>query len=445
MRRDGVPPALLKARLESIKRQSAFRKAQRMTERALELRGNNALIQDTAHFAPPEWIISGPAGTGKTLALLTLLNRLLWMFPGTRLLIVRKVRAHLSETTLVTFERDVLGLTNPIIGKVQRRNRSNYVYPNGSMVILGGMDDPGAFLSGEYDIIYAAEANQFSLDDWELLISRNRSMFCPFKFVCGDTNPSHPRHWILKRRAEGLLTLLETTHRDNPRYWNALEECWTPEGEEYVIGKLGRMTGIRRARYLEGKWVSAEGAIYDNFSEANITENAVYDPSRGDIYWFVDDGYQNMRVILIAQVARDGTVYILAEHALSQQTEPQAIESARKLHNDLAIPKPEACYHDPSAAAWGGHCIENNIFNIPANNKVKEGIKAVREYISDGQGRISLYIHPRCQILIEQLYSYQYAPVKPNSSGGDDPPPLKVDDHAPDALRYGIATIALGN
>src|SRR5574341_380357 len=105
-----LPDYLIKAsralKLEQV------RQASRLSHLdALELRGNNLAIQT---MTDPEILLCGAAGTGKTLAILIKIHRAMWRYPGARALIVRKVRSDLAQTTLVTFERDVLGVDNPI-------------------------------------------------------------------------------------------------------------------------------------------------------------------------------------------------------------------------------------------------------------------------------------------------------------------------------------------
>lgn len=139
---------------------SALAKAQqqveteRQSKRDLELRGNNLAVQG---MQDEEILLVGAAGTGKTLAILKKLNDIAWKYPGARIGILRKVRADLAQTTLVTFERDVLGMNNPICRGVLRENRLSYRYPNGSEIVIGGMDRPGKVLSGEYHVFYVAE------------------------------------------------------------------------------------------------------------------------------------------------------------------------------------------------------------------------------------------------------------------------------------------------
>ncbi|WP_245808239.1 (d)CMP kinase [Deinococcus hopiensis] len=54
-----------------------------------------------------EFVLDGPAGTGKSRVCLEKLNALAEKYPGCRLAIVRKFKAALTETALVTFEQHV--------------------------------------------------------------------------------------------------------------------------------------------------------------------------------------------------------------------------------------------------------------------------------------------------------------------------------------------------
>src|SRR5262245_31649383 len=79
----------------------------------------------------PELLLSGPAGTGKSRAILEKLHLCALKWPGMRGLIVRKTRASLSESGLVTFEEKVLPAHSGI-KRASRRYRQLYKYPNGS-------------------------------------------------------------------------------------------------------------------------------------------------------------------------------------------------------------------------------------------------------------------------------------------------------------------------
>lgn len=211
-------------------------------------------------------MLSGPAETGKTIAALHRLHCLCLDYPGAQCAIVRKVQADIAGTCLVTYQSKILLPANRVI-PYGGKNPTRFIYPNGTVVWVGGMDNPGKVLSGERDFIYVNQAEELSLDDWETLTSRatGRAGNAPFAFVFGDCNPSSRQHWILARRAAGHLRILESFHRDNPLLFDD-DGNITRQGE-HTMRVLSRMTGVRLKRLYHGVWCSPEGAIYDIFDE----------------------------------------------------------------------------------------------------------------------------------------------------------------------------------
>ena len=194
----------------------------------------------------PEVLISGPAGTGKSRACLQKLHHLATDYPGSRHLIVRKTRESLSESGLFTFERYVLGEGHPIAAGVQRHYRQVYQYPNGSAIVVGGLDKASKIMSTEYDTIYVQEAIELSEDDWESLTTRTRNGVMPYQQLLADANPDRPTHWLKKRCDAGRTLLIESRHEDNPRLWDGAQ--WTPEGTAY-IARLDALTGHASSDY----------------------------------------------------------------------------------------------------------------------------------------------------------------------------------------------------
>src|SRR5579859_1629023 len=214
----------------------------------------------------PEVLISRPSRTGKTRAWLEKIHWFMEHFPKARALIVRKTRASLSETALQTFEDHVLGEGHYLNTGTQRDHRASYRYKNGSTIVVGGMDKSTRIMSSEYDIIFVQEAIELNLEDWEALITRLSNGVLPFQQLCADTNPDKPTHWLKQRCDAGLTKLLFSDHTDNPVLWNHEQSNWTERGAAY-ISKLDNLTGARKARLRYGKWVQAEGAIYESYDE----------------------------------------------------------------------------------------------------------------------------------------------------------------------------------
>ena len=101
-----------------------------------------------------EVLLEGPAGTGKSRCMGEYLHWIASNYPGVRLLVVRKTRASLTQSWMVTFESKVVEPDHPILKGPARAHRASYVYPNGSEIVLGGMDRAERLYSTEYDVIY---------------------------------------------------------------------------------------------------------------------------------------------------------------------------------------------------------------------------------------------------------------------------------------------------
>jgi len=229
-----------------------------------------------------EVIIEGPAETGKTLAALHKLDAVAWKYPGAQIAIVRKTYRSMPGSVLQTYFLKVLGQMSKVkiiqnkkldgpsfrVGIYGGTRPEQYVYPNGSMVWVGGMDSPDKVLSSERDLIYVNQAEELSLADWETLTTRvtGRAGNIPYPQLIGDCNPSAPTHWILARERANSLKLLHSKHKDNPQLWNEEKQSWTAQGAR-TLSILGKLTGNRRSRLLEGLWVIPEGAIYEAFNE----------------------------------------------------------------------------------------------------------------------------------------------------------------------------------
>jgi len=408
------------------------------------LRGNNLAVQTNTD---PEVLLVGAAGTGKTFAVLKKIHDLMSAHKGARALIVRKVRADLAQSVLVTLERDVLGFDNPICAGVQRESRQVYQYPNGSQIVVGGMDRPGRILSAEYDFIYAAEAVQFSEEDWETLVMRNRSNILPYRQVVGDTNPDRPDHWLKQRADAGMITLLNTFHRDNPAFWDNGLNDWTARGRDYVLGKLERLTGVRRLRYLEGKWVIAEGAVYEDWDEKIHWIDPFPIPPAWTRFRAVDFGYTNPFVCQWWAVDPDGRMYLYRElYATGKLVEDHAAD-IRTFSAGERITYTTADHDAEDRATLKRHGVDT----LPAQKSILDGIQAVQERLRKaGDGKPRLFVLKDALVQADPSLLDSKKPVstasefpgyvwaKTTDGKANKELPQDLDNHGMDAMRYAV-------
>ena len=99
-----------------------------------------------------EVLYEAGAGTGKTFACLQKANHYARSYPGSRILFTRKTRKSMNESVLPQWEDDVLWPGHPaIVGTASKEHRDYYLYPNGSRVVLGGLDNVDRIMSAQYD------------------------------------------------------------------------------------------------------------------------------------------------------------------------------------------------------------------------------------------------------------------------------------------------------
>lgn len=422
-----------------------------MPDRHFTLRGGNS---KAFRFSAPggEMVLSGPAGTGKTVAALLKLLQYGEQYPGSRQLVVRKTRVSLTESGLVTWERIVLGGSDPIIGNpINRGNRQIYRFPNGSELVVGGMDRPDKILSTEFDRIYCQEATELSLVDWETLKGRCRNGAGPDNFIFGDCNPTTPAHWIHKRAEAKRLTLIPTTHRDNPRFWDRAANDFTPEGRDYVVRTLGTLTGARRKRFLEGIWVAAEGAVYDGFNEDVHLLPAAWTPPAGwRRVWAIDWGFRDPLVIQFWAVDPAGRMYLYREIFRTNMRVETAAKQCRELIRTGQEPRPEVIVgdHDPECIATFRTHSGLSVRSADKADK-DEGLQAVQgrfDIQPDGRPRIFFHPNARCHAAdaelenegrpastLEELRGYTWKKADPEKPKDE---PIEINDHGMDCLRY---------
>jgi PBSX family phage terminase large subunit len=396
----------------------------------------------------PEVLLAGPGDTGKSRLWLEKLHYCADKYPRARCLIVRKTRASITQSAMVTYEQRVLpeGWLETLIH--WNTTDQQYEYPNGSIIAVAGMDNPAKLLSSEWDIIYVPEATELSENDWEILGMRCRNGVMPYQQLCGDCNPGPPTHWLKQRCDRGQCLMLESRHEDNPSI--------TPER----LARLASMTGVRRARLYEGKWVAAEGMVYEEWDGAVhkvsrqqliawriLTEDEQIDP-RGtkQVIAGVDWGWSNPGTIQVYALDGDGRLYLIHEVYQTQRTDDWWTEQGRELKARYGI-----AYFicDPAMPAYLAKFRAAGLMTVEADHDIVTGINDARERLQladDGRPRFYLYeyaLKERDEGRVEshQPFSFEgeileYAWPKAVDGKPVKEMPVKLNDHAMDAWRY---------
>lgn len=305
----------------------------------------------------PEVLMHGPAGTGKSRAYGELLHTIAETVPGVRILVVRKTMTSLRESWQVTFEQKVLPSDHPALRGPSRHVRTHYDYPNGSTIVLGGMDNKTRIFSTEYDVIYVNEAIELIEDEWESLHRALRNGVLAFQQLCGDTNPGGANHWLKRRMDKGQTHSIESRHEDNPSL--------TPE----YLTRLSNLTGPRRDRLYLGLWRSSEGLVYPMWDpHVHMVNLDATRDERGKVEWdglprdergrlklanyfgAIDWGFSNPGCFQVWGVDYDGRLYRVAEWYSREKTVDWWAERVYQADEEYAL-SAVVCDHDPNNIA----------------------------------------------------------------------------------------------
>ena len=220
----------------------------------------------------------------------------------------------------------------------------------------------------------------------------------------------------------------------------------------YVKRVEATYTGLWALRYIRGLWVIADGAIYDAFDVEDPTMVGTLPEGVGVKSWVValDHGSVNPLHALLLGLTTDNRIYIAEEYRFSsreahrQMSDMEYSAALREWLTDLdpasqALPSKRAGARNPDKvivdpAATG--------FIIQLNRDDWSGVRTARNTVIPGiRNTASLFharkilIDPSCVHLIREVAGYVWD-TKAAKAGEERP--LKVDDHGPDAMRYGV-------
>lgn len=244
-----------------------------------------------------------------------------------------------------------------------------------------------------------------------------------FWFNC---NPENPRHWfytewILRAREKNCL-YLHFLMEDNPSLSDRIRERYRT-----------LYTGTFYERFVEGKWVAAEGLVYPFFNEKNHVADIL--PERCEKY-YVSCDYGTVNPASFGLWGFSGGIwYRLREFYHDskvkgfQMTDSEYYGKLCALIGDNRV---EAVIVDPSAASFI-ECIrrEGKYRVIPAKNDVADGIRRVSSLLKTERIKIG----SSCADTIREfgLYRWDCKSIKDT--------PRKEHDHAMDDIRYFASTV----
>lgn len=391
-----------------------------------------------------EVLYGGAAGGGKSDSLLAFAFLRRMSIPKSRGLILRRTFPELQRSLILRSQELWTGT-----GAVWQEQRKRWVYPNGSIQEFGYCEadrDVHQYQSAEYEDILFDELTQFSEYQYLYLLSRLRTTKPGVRtLVRGATNPGGLGHaWVKERFIDvapwntrytdphtGLTrrfipaVLDDNPHLDRAQYERLLDAL--PEEER------------RALRY--GDWDFFRGRVYPEFDRQIHVIEPYPIPASWPRYRTIDVGYRAPTAALWGALDPDGRLVIYAEHYEAEQTIAYHAAAIHRISGpdwqgltgmDPAADQRTAASERSAMQQYAEHGIRA----IKAPNALWPGIQRVKQMLQpDEDGVPRLFVFSTCTNLIRELLTYQWDPAA-TAAGAPRETPLKVNDHAVDALRY---------
>jgi PBSX family phage terminase large subunit len=384
----------------------------------------------------PVMLLTGSAGGGKSNVAAEKLHGFMLAYPGACGLALRKAREWCKGSVRMMLET--------VIGDDPRVHVQDdkVEYDNGSVIYFGGLKDKdqrealrskrGKF--GDPDIAWMEEANAFTRQDFDEVSGRLRGDRAGWTQLILTTNPDTPTHWIYNDLMQDKqASVYYSNAHDNPRNTQA------------YFDRLDAMVGVLRDRLRDGKWIRAEGSIYDEYDPAIHMIDADQCPEFVRRFRVVDFGYSNPFVCQWWGMDSDGRLYryreIYQTHQLVEDVAPEIIRLSKGERIEFTLAD-----HDAEDRAT---MEKHGVNTIPAVKDVSPGIQNVKTRLKvQPDGKPRLYFVRGALVDVDETlktdgkptcteeeipgYTWQkYADGKP-----DKEQPVKLNDHGCDTTRY---------
>lgn len=297
---------------------------------------------------------------------------------------------------------------------------------------------------------YVDEAALMPEGMWSMLLTR---LSLPGARLFATTNPDSPVHWLLRDYLSRARLWLKMDGSVDPR-------CDHPSGPldlvrlsfkvrdnpslppEYVAALEAEFSGLWYLRYIEGRWVLAEGVIWSMYDEK--THVVAHLPEFREYLVAVDYGTAGVLAAGLLGLGVDDRIYLISEWRWDAKVEQKQLTDAQysaELRRWLdaqaevhpGANRPFRIEVDPSAASFIIQLRTDGWSPVTgAYNDVADGLRRVASLL----GGDRLRIHASCTGLRGEVPGYVWDPKALERDGKEQP--VKANDHSCDMLRYGV-------
>lgn len=383
----------------------------------------------------------GARGGGKSWAMRRKFVLLAMRYAGLRLLLLRRTLAEARNNHELPLAAELSGYVD------YRVSTHEFIFPNGSRIVIGYCDDEKdvfQYQGQEYDVIGFEEATQFTPFQMQYLSTSNRSTRTDFSprmyYTC---NPGGVGHDYIKRL---FIDRVYTEVEDPDDYVfipaRVYDNKVLMEADPNYIKLLKALPDHLRKAYLDGDWDVMEGQYFEEFSRSKHVVEPFEIPKDWRRFRAMDWGYNDPTACLWFAVSPDKHLYVYRELYKNKMLASDAAAKIRTMsafeNISYTVASPDMWQNRGAKDVMGGQSVAETfaLCGVPlikADNARIVGWQRLRENLADADdGTPTLQIFNTCTNLIRTLPALLY------DDHDHEDVSDSCEDHAPEALRYGV-------
>lgn len=329
-----------------------------------------------------------------------------------------------------TLRNSVFALFKEVLAKWQltqyvkiRETDMSITFPNGSQVILLGLDEETKLLSlANVSGVWVEEAFEVPKNLVEQLNLRMRGQ-AENQQIWLSWNPISKHNWLYNFTVENPpenSTYIHSTFRDNPflnaAYIAALEELYIRNPQKARV-------------FCDGEWgIDADGLVFQNFKVEDFNHAEI----EGQLMVGLDFGFVNDISALVASlmVEKDKRIYVFKEYGATNKTNADLVNIITSLGFNKSVIIADSAEPKSIAEIKAGG-VQKIKPCTKGQDSIIHGIQKLQNY--------EIVIHPSCTGIITEFENYTWQKDKNNDIYINKP----IDDfnHYIDALRYSLQCV----
>lgn len=318
----------------------------------------------------------------------------------------------------------------PFVRSINQTDR-RITFVNNNIINMMGLDKKEKLLSSNFSIIWLEEADQFSFEDFNLVLTRQRGKDFRRKETILTTNPPNTQHFIYKH-------LYQNEGDKNPLILHANYQI---NAHNLTDADLIRLVELKKSS-LEFYQKYALGEFVD-FNERNVFSkiNYISDDEYNEVnnyllVYGIDYGFNNPSTLVECKIVLNRNEFKVYAKELIYKTrlglgvfEKMCMEEIYNRGGQGAF-----VYADSAEAGSNNYLKLQGLKLGTTDKSVDNGIKLLqcaKIFCCNSSSNLKL-----------ELANYQFAAKKSKLSGNLEISniPVKENDHAIDALRYAVAS-----